>query len=135
MKTSNFGATKKRQHPESMVCIALWKWFQYKYPKYQCRYLRLEVGGQRTKIAQSILKAEGNKAGTSDVFIAIPNDEFGGLWLEVKADKGRMSTMQRRFQAELGNDYLCRTGYGVDECTQIITHYMASCGLLRGFLP
>ncbi len=129
------GVIKKRKHPESMVCIALWKWFQYKYPKYQCRYLRLEVGGQRTKIAQSILKAEGNKAGTSDIFIAIPNYEFGGLWLEVKADKGKMSSAQCRFQSELGNDYLCRTGYGMDECTQIITHYMASCELLCGFLP
>lgn len=131
----NVGATKKRRHPESMVCIALWKWFQYKYPKYQCRYLRLEVGGHRTKISQSILKAEGAKAGTSDIFIAIPNDEYGGLWLEVKADKGRMSTAQRHFQSELGADYLCRTGYGIDECIRIITHYMASCGLLRGFHP
>jgi len=135
MKTLSTGATKKRSHPESMVCIALWTWFQYKYPRHQCRYLRIEVGGQRTKIAQSILKAEGNKAGTSDLFIAIPDEQFGGLWLEVKPDKGRMSPAQRDFQAELGNDYLCRTGYGVDECRQIITQYMASCGLLRGLHP
>lgn len=129
----NFGATpkKKRKNPESKVCIALWQWFQLQYPKHQGRYLRFEVK-QSSKIQQAILKAEGNKAGTSDIFLAIPNDEFAGLWLEVKAEKGRLSDNQEVFQEEMTHDYLCATGYGIDECIKIISQYMELSGLKRG---
>lgn len=122
--TSGVILKKKRSNPESKVCIALWKWFQFKYPKQRNRYLRIEVGGNRTKISQAILKAEGNKAGTSDVFIAYPAGSYAGLWLEVKADKGRLSDNQKMFQNELSPDYLCVTGYGIDECMDIISRYM-----------
>ncbi len=117
---------KKRGNPESKVCIALWEWFQLQYPKYANRYLRFEVK-QSSKIQQAILKAEGNKAGTSDIFIAIPSDDFCGLWLEVKADKGRMSDNQIDFQDEMEPDYYCRTGKGIDECISIVTEYMELC--------
>jgi len=125
----NFGGTmkKKRQNPESRICKALWQWFQLQYPKQAHRYLRLEVGGSRTKVSQAILKAEGNKAGTSDVLIAMTNKKYGGLWLEVKADKGRMSPNQYQFQKGMESDYLCVTGYGLDECMEIISGYMKSC--------
>ena len=119
---------KKRGNPESKVCVALWQWFQLQYPKHHARYLRFEVK-QSSKIQQAILKAEGNKAGTSDILIALPNKEYGGLWLEVKADKGRLSENQKDFQAEMTPDYLCVTGYGIDECIKIISRYMVSCEL------
>lgn len=115
---------KKRSNPESKVCMALWQWFQLQYPKYQNRYLRFEVK-QSSKIQQAILKAEGNQAGTSDIFIAIPTFEYAGLWLEVKADKGKLSDNQKEFQAQMTPDYLCVTGYGIDECIKLVTQYMA----------
>jgi hypothetical protein len=118
---------KKRGNPESKVCVALWQWFQLQYPKYHARYLRFEVK-QSSKIQQAILKAEGNKAGTSDILIALPSKEYGGLWLEVKADKGKLSENQKTFQEEMTPDYFCATGYGIDECIKIISQYMGSCG-------
>jgi len=122
---------KKRNNPESKVCMALWQWFQLQYPRYEKRYLRFEVK-QSSKIQAAILKAEGNKAGTSDILIAIPNKSFGGLWLEVKADKGRLSPNQVEFQDEMTPDYLCVTGYGIDECREIIIQYMELSGLKAG---
>ena len=115
---------KKRGSPESKVCMALWQWFQLQHPKYVKRYLRFEVK-QSSKIQQAILKAEGNQAGTSDILIAIPANGYAGLWLEVKADKGRLSPNQAEFQAEMTPDYLCVTGYGVDECIKLLAQYMA----------
>lgn len=121
-----FNKKKKRKNPESMVCIALWQWFEFSYPRYKGRYLRFEVK-QTSKIQQSILKAEGNKAGTSDILIALPCGVYAGLWLEVKSDKGKMSTGQRIFQTEMTPDYMCQTGYGIDQCRKIISEYMALC--------
>ena len=127
MKISSFGVRKKpRKHPESEICKALWHWFFYAFPKHRRRYLRIEVGGQRTKKTQGILKAEGVKAGTSDIFVAVPRGAFGGLWLEVKADKGRLSDNQKTFQNEMGDDYRCVTGYGLRECKDLITQYLNS---------
>lgn len=125
----NFSSTpkKKRKNPESLVCKALWQWFELQYPQYGGRYLRFEVK-QTSKIQQSILKAEGNKAGTSDLLIALPCGVYAGLWLEVKADKGRISPNQVNFQKEMTPDYLCQTGYGIDQCMKIISQYMALCG-------
>jgi len=122
-----FGARKKHnKHPESDICINLCLWFNYNYPEHKKRYLRLEVGGNRTKITQSILKAEGNKAGVADLFIAIPNKNGGGLWLEVKTKTGRLSDKQKIFHNEMKDDYTCVTAYGYNECKDAIYQYMIS---------
>lgn len=117
-------AKRKNKNPESEVCVALWDWFQLQYKNYKDRYLRFEVK-QSSKINQVILKREGNKAGTSDIFLAVPQAGFCGLWLEVKADKGRLSDNQKSFQAEMEGDYFCATGYGVDQCMDIINKYLS----------
>lgn len=124
---------KIRKNPESDVCKNLWTWFQWQYPAVANRYLRFEVR-QTSKIQQAILKAEGNKSGTSDILIAIPTTQYAGLFLEVKADKGRLSDKQKEFQAALSPDYECQTGYGFDQCAEIISRYMESAGLKRAHL-
>jgi len=125
-KTSISGAKKKRKqkHPESDICKALWHWFFYRYPQYRKRYLRIEVGGQRTKKTQGILKAEGCKAGVSDIFIALPKGGYAGLWLEVKVEKGRLSVLQKEFHEEMKDDYQCVTAYGLHDCKALIESYM-----------
>lgn len=124
---------KKLKNPEAQVCRALWQWFQMQYPKHVNRYLRFEVR-QTSKVQQSILKGEGNKKGTSDIFIAIPTNDKAGLWLEVKADKGRLSENQIEFQKEMQPDYHCETGYGLDQCIKIISQYMQHAGFQRRHL-
>jgi len=117
--------TRKNKHPESEICKALWTWFFYTYRDERPFYLRIEIGGQRTAIQQGILKAEGAKAGTNDIFIAIPINGFHGFWLEVKTDKGRATQEQKDFQSKMENKgYYCAFGYGLDECKQKITDYM-----------
>jgi hypothetical protein len=120
----NGNMKKKRHYPESQICISLYQWFCLQYPRHEPRYLRLEVGGQRTKVSQSILKAEGNKSGVSDVLIALPKGKYAGLWLEVKTEKGKMTNNQKIFHVEMYPDYQCKSGYGFDQCTRIITQYM-----------
>lgn len=116
---------RKNKHPESDLCIALWTWFFYTYRDERAYYLRIEVGGQRTAIQQGILKAEGAKAGTNDIFIALPLNGFHGFWLEVKTEKGRATENQKDFQKAMkARGYHCVFGYGLDDCKQKITEYM-----------
>ena len=115
---------RKRNNEESEICKALWTWFFYRFPKFRQCYLRFEVR-QTSKIQQAILKAEGNKRGTSDILIACSNCDFKGLWLEVKTKKGRATENQELFHEEMrGHGFCCHIGYGLDECKEIIEDYM-----------
>jgi len=124
----------KRKHPESDICIKLWYWFSCNYPEYKNRYLRFEVGGNRPRITQQILKAEGNKAGVSDIFIALPNKNGGGLWLEVKTKTGKLSQKQKDFDKEMRNDYTSVVAYGYNQCKDEINHYMIACDVSPKFM-
>lgn len=115
---------RKFKHEESDICKSLWEWFFYAYPKFRDCYLRFEVR-QSSKIMQIILKAEGNKRGTSDVLIVCSNDQFKGLWLEVKTKIGRVTDSQTKFQIHMSDQgYGCGLGYGLKECQEIIRQYM-----------
>ena len=115
---------RKFKHEESDICKSLWLWFFYMYRDHRHCYLRFEVR-QTSKIQQAILKAEGNKRGTSDVFIACSNDRFKGLWLEVKTKTGRATDNQIKFQATMStHGYSCSFGYGLNECKAIIEDFM-----------
>lgn len=117
---------KPRNNEESEICKALWTWFFYRYPKFRDDYLRFEVR-QTSKIQQAILKAEGNKRGTNDVLITAPNDQYIGLWLEVKTKRGRATDNQTKFQIHMAKrGFDCAFGYGITECKQIIEAYMAT---------
>lgn len=128
--------TRKRPgHQESDICRYLWTYFFYQYRPFKDSYLRFEVK-QTSKIQQAILKAEGNKRGTSDVFIACPNHEFAGLWLEVKTKTGRATDNQVNFQKVMcDNGYDCAFGYGLDECKKIIDKYMKTVLIMPHILP
>ena len=39
----------------------------------------------------------GVKAGVSDLFLAYPNPNFHGLWIELKSEKGKKSPEQKHW--------------------------------------
>lgn len=71
------------------------------------------------------LKKEGVKAGVSDLFLAIPSNDFGGLWMEVKTHKGKVSKHQQSWI-----DLMRFAGYcagvvrSVDDGIQAIKDYL-----------
>lgn len=122
---------KKRRHPESILCQNLWKWFFYEWREYRPFYLRIENSRGKSVIQQSILKSEGAKAGTPDLFLAVPVAGFHGLWLEVKtakteiSKKGVVSEHQLILLTDLQDrGYACAIGFGIDECRKIINNYL-----------
>lgn len=78
------------EHDEQCAVV---KWFKLTYPKYKECIISSENGAtlagtkmQRfAKIARA--KKAGMKIGVSDLFIAVPNKNHHGLWIEMK-DKG-----------------------------------------------
>lgn len=55
-------------------------------------------GGYRNKKEGAILKSIGVKRGVPDIFIALPNDYFHGLWIEFKADNKKSMVSKDQFQ-------------------------------------
>jgi hypothetical protein len=71
------------------------------------------------------LKAEGVKAGVPDVFLAIPSKGYHGLFIELKAPKGRVSPEQGEMVSILLlSGYQCRVCYGWDDARGVIENYL-----------
>lgn len=109
---------KKPSHRESEIQKASVLWFNYQYPQH--RYLLFSVpnGGFRNKLEAYLLKAEGVKAGVSDLVMLIPNKEFHGLCIEFKVAGGKQTKDQLNFELSAINQ-----GYKyviVRDCNQFI---------------
>lgn len=70
-----------REHQEQ---ARLLQWIAY-YPLIAPYLIAIPNGGYRSITEAKRLKAEGVRAGVSDLFLALPNDDYSGLWIELKA--------------------------------------------------
>jgi hypothetical protein len=92
------------------TCIT---WFRYQHPLFSKRLFAIPNGGQRSLKAGSKAKAEGMMAGVWDLFLAVPNhfNYQGGLFIEMKAPKGKLTESQTAFQTELNGVQWEMLGY------------------------
>lgn len=51
-------------------------------------------GGRRNPREAARMKGQGVKAGVSDIHLPVPMGEFAGLWIELKAPKGKATALQ-----------------------------------------
>ena len=99
------------------------------------KYLRLaypdalycaSAGGMRTSYLQAIkMKRTGYVKGFPDLFIYEPRNEYNGLAIEMKKEKGGVaSPEQKRWQDQLRNrgyaSYICK---GSEEAIKVIDEY------------
>ncbi len=84
-------------------------------------------GGDRHVAVAVKLKKEGVKSGVPDLFVPIVNSKYGGLFIEMKKPKGKLSDVQK-FWLNLLEDqgYRVKVCYGVDEAIRWIDDY---CGI------
>lgn len=64
------------------------------------RTFAIPNGGGRSKREAGRLKAEGVRAGVSDIFCALPGDGHHGLWIEMKSLEGYASREQAAWIAD-----------------------------------
>jgi hypothetical protein len=76
--------------------VALFQWAGYvavEYPQLRLMFA-IPNGGQRHIAVAARMKAEGVKRGVPDIFMAVPNANFAGCWIELKTRSGRVSPEQ-----------------------------------------
>lgn len=61
-------------------------------------------GGTRNTVEAAHLKRQGVKPGVPDIFIPAARGRYHGMFIEMKADRGRVSDAQKEWLTRL-NDY------------------------------
>lgn len=104
---SRTGRTIPSEHSEQ---VALMQWAELAQAHRPLLGLLYAVpnGGQRHPAIAAKLKKEGVKRGVPDLHLPVARCGLHGLYLELKAADGRLSTEQKRWR-----DMLVAQGYGV----------------------
>lgn len=116
------------KHLESELQIACVRWFDYQYPKFKLNLFSIPNEGARTPQNGARMKAMGRRAGTADMFLAIPkNIHYNGLFIEFKYGKGKESESQLAFkEAILSQFYIYALVKSFDEFKSIIETYLST---------
>jgi hypothetical protein len=109
--------------------VALFMWASQnreKYPELEWMFA-IPNGGLRDKIVAARMKAEGVRAGVSDIFLPAARGRYHGLFIEMKAP-GKLSgesDKQKQFGAhvsEQGYYYRCLDNW--DDARELICWYL-----------
>jgi hypothetical protein len=112
------------KHTESKLQSACVQWFRTQYPN--TVIFAIPNGGNRNPITGAILKREGVIAGVADLFVMKCNPEFAGLFIEMKASKGKASKAQEAFAlSAILAGYAYFTCRSFDEFTSRVKTYMS----------
>lgn len=111
--------------PEQQVQIGLMRWFAATHPDV-FPLVMASAGGLWTSIKQATrMKSMGYKKGTPDVFVAYPMGGKHGLFLELKAAKGKPSPEQRQMIHALQEQgYAAAIAVGFDHAIALVTAYL-----------
>ncbi|MGH9351925.1 MAG: VRR-NUC domain-containing protein [Terriglobia bacterium] len=82
-------------------------------------------GGKRNPREAARLKRMGVKGGVSDYFLAFPRNGFHGLWIELKAEGGRVSEAQGEWIKRMRlAGYQATIAWGWTEAREAILYYL-----------
>lgn len=100
-------------------------YMRLQYPQYFPVFFSVPNGGNRDAITGAILKAEGAKAGVSDLLLLVPRKGYAALCIEMKKPKGRQSEAQKEFQKNVekhGNKYV--VCYSLEDFKREVDSYL-----------
>lgn len=121
-------AGQRQSHTaEAIEQEMLFRWRDYVAKQYPGIELMFHIpnGGSRNKIEAARLKAQGVKAGVSDIFLPVPRNGFHGLWIEMKREKGgRLNEAQEEWIIEVrARGYCAVVAHGFEEARETIERY------------
>lgn len=112
-----------RKRIEAQYQISFIEWVRYCHPEILA--FAIPNGGSRNVIEAKNLKRQGVMPGVPDIFVASPNQEYAGLFLEMKSPKGRLTPKQQDVQKKLSKaGYGVKTVYSIDEAINTFVLYM-----------
>lgn len=114
---------------EAGIQETLFNWVCYqlgKYPELELLH-HIPNGGKRNKAEAAHLKRQGVKAGVPDLCLPVARGNYHGLYVEMKAPKGRVSDYQKEWIAKLKEqDYCVEVCYGWEEAANVLVGYLES---------
>lgn len=126
------GKTALRRSPvdyEGREQAALFRWLQLRHPAAFKLAYHVPNGGHRVKAVAAKLKAQGVKAGVSDIFLPMARGGYFGLFIEFKAtpphDAPVSASQQAFLMAVEQQGYMALVCRGLHEAMQVIEGYLA----------
>ncbi len=117
----------KREYRESEHQKALFGWAllqRREYPELDLLF-HIPNGGSRHSAEAANLKRQGVKAGVPDLFLPVPRADYHGLFIELKAGRGRLSEKQEAWLTALSQQgYAAMVCYGWDCAAEEIVKYL-----------
>jgi hypothetical protein len=113
------------RHLESKLQIACVRWYRYSFPEAARLLIHVPNGGYRNATEAKRLMAEGVVAGVADLVLFVPRHGFHALFIELKVDKNKQSTLQKEWERvvkEQGYDY--RVVYTLEQFINLINAYL-----------
>ncbi|MDR2820943.1 MAG: VRR-NUC domain-containing protein [Desulfovibrio sp.] len=114
------------EHTEQVALFRCFGLHKAKYPELAAAFA-IPNGGHRFIQVAAKLQAEGVKAGVPDIFIPAPRGKLHGLFVELKAETGRLSDAQEAMMRTLLTcGYACIWARGWERAWKAIKGYLDS---------
>lgn len=110
---------------QSQVMLFTWaSWHVGKHPELKLLFA-VPNAGKRSIGAASYLRAEGLRSGVPDIVLPVPRAGYGGLYIEMKTIKGKVSEKQADWILSLSAAGNCvRVCRSYEEAIEVITGYL-----------
>lgn len=114
---------RKRKFLEEDIQEAFFGWLSLYYLVRKLSFA-IPNGGKRNIVEAKRFKKQGVTSGVPDIFLAIPYNNYHGLFIELKAEKGRLSDIQKEWLKNLNDKgYKAVVCYSLDEAINTVTEY------------
>jgi len=111
-----------RERDEQQAVV---EWFRLRYRDELI--FAIPNGGSRSPVEAYYMRLGGLLAGAPDLCVPCPKTPWHGLYVEMKAIDGRLSTVQANFINRLNaKGYLAVVCFGFEDAVSKITAYMES---------
>jgi hypothetical protein len=112
------------RNKEDQLQIAAVRWFKYSYPGIVIHHSK-NGGSLRSAKEGAKFKAMGVYPGFADLFIMKATDDYHGLLIELKTDKGKQTDLQKGFElVALYEGYQYSVCRSIDEFMKCVNDYL-----------
>ena len=116
---------KERRNLEAQAQKDFFIWLEYQYPELRGCVFSIPNGGKRDKREAASLVKQGLTRGVLDIFCAIPNNKYHGLFIELKIGKNSLTPNQKQMMYRfLSKGYACRVCYGWEQAKEVFEEYI-----------
>lgn len=112
------------RNEESKLQQSCVRWFDLQYSKFSQLLFAIPGGGKRGIITARIMKGEGVRKGIPDFFLSIPKLHYGGMFIELKSEKGYLRPEQKQFFKAVEGNYKCVVIRSVEQFIKEVNEYL-----------